>query len=99
MTLIKCRECEAQVSSDAKTCPKCGAPVPHPKLWPWVVGIPVILFAAFILYGMSIPEYEAQARRVRDVCEKLAAPGQQIICDEQFDEAIARGRGDSGDRQ
>ncbi|MCX6326863.1 MAG: zinc ribbon domain-containing protein [Bacteroidia bacterium] len=27
MALIKCKECNAQVSDKAKNCPKCGAPV------------------------------------------------------------------------
>jgi len=28
MSLIKCNECSASISSEAKRCPKCGAPVP-----------------------------------------------------------------------
>jgi hypothetical protein len=29
MALIECPECEAQISDKAKTCPKCGCPVPE----------------------------------------------------------------------
>jgi len=28
MALIQCRECKADISSDADECPKCGAPDP-----------------------------------------------------------------------
>jgi hypothetical protein len=30
MALINCKECKAEISDSAKTCPKCGAPVPQP---------------------------------------------------------------------
>lgn len=30
MALVECRECEAEVSSQAETCPRCGAPHPAP---------------------------------------------------------------------
>lgn len=30
MSLINCKECKAEISDAAKTCPKCGAPVPKP---------------------------------------------------------------------
>jgi len=29
MALIKCKECQAEISSDAKSCPHCGKRVPH----------------------------------------------------------------------
>ena len=38
MALIACKECGSQVSTEAKSCPKCGAKViPPTPLWKWVV--------------------------------------------------------------
>jgi len=91
MAMIACGECGTEISTTAKACPKCGAVVPHAKIWPWVVGIPVALVIAFLLYGFSIPEYKAKAMEVRRVCEKIAAPGQQYVCDQQYQQAIEDG--------
>lgn len=92
MTMINCSECNQQISSTAKACPNCGAKVPHAKIWPWIVGVPVVLFIAFLLYGVSIPDYMSHARQVRDVCERIAAPDQQYICQQQYDESIRKGK-------
>jgi zinc-ribbon domain len=96
MAMIACKECGTEISTTAKACPKCGAVVPRPKIWPWVIGVPVALFIALLLFGLSIPEYESRAREVRQVCEKMAGPGQRYICDEQYAEAIRKGRAESG---
>ena len=32
MALIKCKDCGGDVSTDAKACPRCGAP-PPPLIW------------------------------------------------------------------
>lgn len=38
MALIQCKECKAQVSSDAKSCPQCGAGVPKKtSVFVWIV--------------------------------------------------------------
>ncbi|MBY0241905.1 MAG: hypothetical protein K2X55_21590 [Burkholderiaceae bacterium] len=92
MAMIECKECAVAISSTAKACPKCGAVVPRRKVWPWIVGTPVALFAALVLYGFTIPEYEARAREVRNVCEKLAAHHERYVCDQQYAEAIRNGR-------
>ncbi len=34
MALIKCRECQAQVSTEAFACPHCGAPLQAMPRWP-----------------------------------------------------------------
>lgn len=40
MALVTCTECTAEISSEAKTCPKCGAkPVKKTSLTTWIVGI------------------------------------------------------------
>ncbi len=33
MSLIKCRECDELISSEANSCPKCGAPKPSLRVW------------------------------------------------------------------
>ena len=96
MAMTACSECGNEISTTAKACPKCGAIVPRPKIWPWLIGVPVALFIVLLIYGSTIPEYESKARRVREVCEKIAAPHQRYICDQQYDEAIRKGRAESG---
>ncbi|MEC7120143.1 MAG: zinc ribbon domain-containing protein, partial [Pseudomonadota bacterium] len=48
MPIIECKECKGQVSSDAKTCPHCGAKVP--KQVGLLVGIFATLFVGFFIY-------------------------------------------------
>jgi hypothetical protein len=48
MALVKCKECDEQVSTSAKACPKCGAKPPKKtSTITWIVGIVV----AFGIYG------------------------------------------------
>lgn len=47
MALVKCKECGEQVSTQAKTCPKCGARVPKKtSLITWVV----LIFIIYVVY-------------------------------------------------
>lgn len=57
MSLIPCKECGEQISSTAKTCPKCGAKVPHLKWWLWV---PVGLVVAFLAFGFAVKPKTAE---------------------------------------
>lgn len=55
MALITCKECGTEVSSTAKTCPKCGARVaPKSNVLLWVIGTPVALLVLFLGFGASI---------------------------------------------
>lgn len=72
-------------------CPKCGATRPGAKIWPWVIGVPLALLLALVLYGLTIPEYEARALEVRNMCEQLV-PFQKEECRRQYDEAVRKGR-------
>ena len=102
MALTECWECKAQISDSAASCPQCGAArkaaavhIEHPPkkaVWPWVVGVPVGLLAAFLLYGASIPEYKAQALQRREICEKLAGPMQRTECERTYQREIEAGR-------
>lgn len=51
MALIKCKECKAEISSKAKTCPQCGAPV-KAEASKTVLVIASIIFA-FIVIGVT----------------------------------------------
>lgn len=90
MALIACKECNKEISSEAKACPSCGAKVPHTKWWLW---IPLSLGVAFLGYGFSIPEWEARAREERKACEEFVRQlgGTQRQCDTIYENAIRRG--------
>lgn len=50
MALVKCKECNEEVSTKAKSCPKCGAKTPKKtSLFTWLVLIIIVLF----LYSAS----------------------------------------------
>lgn len=50
MALIKCKECGAQISSAAKTCPTCGKGVASPTKWLVLVGL---VFIGIIISSFS----------------------------------------------
>lgn len=72
MALIKCKECGSEVSDSAKTCPKCGAPVPKgTSLLTVIVGfILVMFFIGMISNNMSsnseTPEQIAESQKSSD---------------------------------
>jgi len=50
MALVKCKECGEDVSTKAKTCPKCGAKAPKKtSLFTWLV----LVFIIFVIYGAN----------------------------------------------
>lgn len=110
MALIGCGECGKQISDKAPSCPHCGAPggektKPLPleqpqagrklRLWLW---IPLSLVAAFLVYAALLPEYKIHAREMREACEVMigADISRRRECDKIYDDAIARGRAQSG---
>lgn len=50
MALVACNECAHQVSTEAKTCPKCGAKVPHTKWWLWG---PLAFIVVIFIWGAA----------------------------------------------
>jgi hypothetical protein len=48
MALVKCKECGEQVSTEATTCPKCGAKAPKKKsLLTWII----LIFIVLVVYN------------------------------------------------
>jgi hypothetical protein len=52
MALIKCRECQTEVSSEAKQCPKCAAPV-NKKQFGCLSAVVAIFIGIFVLAVIS----------------------------------------------
>jgi hypothetical protein len=56
MALIKCKECGSEVSNGAKTCPKCGAPIPKgTSIFTWFATFIFIL----IIFQVITPKSDA----------------------------------------
>ena len=91
MAIIHCKECGTEISSTASACPKCGAVVPKKKIWPWIVGVPVGLFALILIWSESKPEYEHKALAVRNVCEKNFGSS-KYECDKVYSDIIKEGQ-------
>lgn len=52
MAIVKCKECGEMVSTQAATCPKCGAPRSRGGISPWkIIGWIVLAFMALVLYS------------------------------------------------
>ncbi|MGO3346051.1 MAG: zinc ribbon domain-containing protein [Marinomonas sp.] len=50
MALVKCKECNEEISSKAETCPKCGAKPPKKtSLFTWLV----LVIIVFVIYSVS----------------------------------------------
>lgn len=90
MSIIKCAECQNEISTTALACPKCGAVVPKPKIWPWVVGIPVGALALIMLWSGSKPEYEHKAIAARKICEQRFDPFKPD-CNKEYYKLIQEG--------
>lgn len=56
MALIPCRECNCPISSDARTCPQCGAKIVKP------IGAVGAIFAIFFIYAVGTFVYDAVQR-------------------------------------
>lgn len=55
-----------------------------------VIGL-LAIFVAFVLYSLTIPEYEIRAREHRDICYKLVVAHERYTCDRLYAEEIAKG--------
>jgi hypothetical protein len=89
MALIACPECGKDVSTDATNCPSCGART-KPKGVKWWLWIPLGLVALFFAYGLSIPQYQHDAREMRKACTAMG--GSQYDCDRIEADVIRKGK-------
>ena len=51
MALKKCKECDKEISSDAKVCPQCGKP--QPKRSPWGCAIVAVIAVIIFMFAIS----------------------------------------------
>lgn len=71
MSLTACKECNAEISTTARACPKCGAKQPKTKWWLW---IPLGAITLFLAWGAALkasdPNADGKDRRKRtiDLC-------------------------------
>lgn len=56
MALTNCKECNAEISTLAKACPKCGAPVPQEPKTRWWLVVLMIAVGGFIAFAMLLPD-------------------------------------------
>ena len=76
MAIVKCRECEADVSSEAKSCPKCG--IDRPYIAPSspirsLIGIGIV-FATVWFVGANFKSTHTAEPQAEVQPEKVAAP-------------------------
>ncbi|MGE5523208.1 MAG: zinc-ribbon domain-containing protein [Rhodospirillaceae bacterium] len=94
MALIECKDCNKQISQDAKTCPQCGAKVPRAGL-----GMPTKILlgftglaAAFLIFGAMQPE--TPRSRAREQCWTLErrayTPAEKAIAETMCGELMRR---------
>ena len=60
MALTRCKECKAEVSTKAKTCPKCGAPV---QKHVYCLSGCLIIAVVFIVLPILVGEMHKQSKR------------------------------------
>lgn len=68
--MMACRECSKEISEKAAACPGCGAKVPKPKTWLWVILTIVVCFFGYALTAGNSPEAreKAQKRSAIELC-------------------------------
>ena len=67
MAIIKCKECGAQISDKAKTCPHCGAKLPRkPSNIPWtMLALFIAIVSSFAYLSVKTAEYENAIFRIK----------------------------------
>lgn len=89
MALVKCKECSEHVSSKAKRCAKCGAPVP--RKWWWLLIFPGIFLFGLLAWGTT-PQYEKEAYMFKKTCYEMAGKLQPMRdgCDTKYEELMVK---------
>lgn len=74
MALIKCKECGANISTKAKSCPSCGAVAPkRTSIFTWLVLIFIVLPTAVAIFNAGMNAPEQKAKREADEAARVAA--------------------------
>jgi hypothetical protein len=69
MAMIACKECATEISSTAKACPKCGAPLPRTKWGLWItLGVLGFLMLTFLVPPSPQAEEKYKARSIIERC-------------------------------
>jgi hypothetical protein len=92
MALIKCKECGNEVSSDAKSCPKCGAPTPKKtSLLTWVVAgvFGLIVFNVVLNSGTGTTSLSSSAAKSAPQVDR--SPAKQAERKQFIEKLIAQG--------
>ena len=82
MALIKCGECDNEVSTEAKTCPKCGAKVKHKKPTSRTTKILGGLLGLSIIGGMLASQNAVETRKDADAARQAAMTPEQRAAEE-----------------
>ena len=87
MSMAKCKECGAEISTKATACPKCGAKVPkRTSMFTWAVcGVALLVMIKCTLYTEESTQ-KAQAAKAQEAASATAAraamtPAQRVAAD------------------
>ena len=95
MAIGKCRECGAEVSDEAKTCPKCGVskPVKQPIGRLGILGIAIVGYVAFQMFSPSDGSSPTQPQQAKAPVLAAAAPAarsrQELVAEMDTGKAMA----------
>jgi len=64
MALIKCKECEGDVSTSAQVCPKCGAPVKRVRWGNVVAALLLVVVGLFVFVAMERSDQDKAIRNL-----------------------------------
>jgi len=95
MALTACAECGAQISTDAATCPQCGARRRRSKRLLWLPLVAVAALGGILITGGRINE--AKAEKDKEAC--AAAIQSAVARSSSSDEAAALVRSDPRARE
>lgn len=58
MALIKCKECDNQISDTAKSCPQCGAKLSGITGCGTMILVGIVIFVLFAIIAANVPSYD-----------------------------------------
>ncbi len=101
MSLIKCKECEKEVSDQAVRCPTCGARLKiNIVLKIFLIAILIIAMVFILLYitFLATPQYVTNANNNRSHCLEIVKAANSYLftrenCQIKYEEEIQKGKG------